>query len=344
METKEWDVFISHAAEDKVAVARPLAASLRRAGARVWLDEHELTVGDSLSEKIDEGLARSQFGVVILTPAFFAKHWPKRELAGLRAREEEGIKVILPVWHNVDKPAISRFSPILADALAAKTEQGIDNVAKALIRVIFPATGDEEGSSRRSPYRRLVEILESEPDKEVLVEFLSFHWLDGRRLGWRGDPITKKVELGGVVFDAYATDHHLGLTLVYFTEIWKDPFTTDPESEPMIHGEIMDVASKIHLMQRSLPDELNRDPSLQSKVLSLFASSWDSYGTAKQFPMEYYRENVSFLRPEFYVYAGRRSEIDASVARHNIWLRLRNPYRNIVIRTYDSLLDAIQPG
>jgi hypothetical protein len=118
MEEKEWDIFISYASEDKEVVARPLAAALKRAGIRVWLDEHELAVGDSLTEKIDEGLAHSQFGAVILSPAFFAKHWPKRELAGLRAREEEGRKVILPVWHEIDKPTISQTSPILADLLA----------------------------------------------------------------------------------------------------------------------------------------------------------------------------------------------------------------------------------
>jgi TIR domain-containing protein len=86
MEAKEWDIFVSHAAEDKATVARPLAAALRRAGARVWLDEQELTIGDSLSEKIDEGLAHSQFGVVILSPAFFAKHWPRRNTVYLRLR------------------------------------------------------------------------------------------------------------------------------------------------------------------------------------------------------------------------------------------------------------------
>jgi len=73
MEEKKWDIFISHASEDKVTVARPLAAALRRAGVRVWLDEHELRVGDSLSEKVDEGLSQSRFGVVILSPGFFAK-------------------------------------------------------------------------------------------------------------------------------------------------------------------------------------------------------------------------------------------------------------------------------
>jgi hypothetical protein len=141
------DILISHAAEDKVTVARPLAGALRRAGSRVWLDEQELTVGESLSEKIDEGLAHSTFGAVILSPAFFARHWPRRELAGLRSREEEGQKVILPIWHNVDKATISQFSPILADVLAANTDQGIDKVAEQLLNVIFPTV--EDGLSKK---------------------------------------------------------------------------------------------------------------------------------------------------------------------------------------------------
>src|SRR5690349_18227727 len=98
-----WDVFISHASEDKDAVARPLAEALTKGGARVWLDEHELKLGDSLTGKIDHGLARSRFGVVILSDHFFAKKWPRAELAGLRAMEEDGKKVILPIWHGVDK-------------------------------------------------------------------------------------------------------------------------------------------------------------------------------------------------------------------------------------------------
>ncbi len=85
---KKGDVFISHASEDKQTVAQPLADALQRAGVRVWIDVNELALGDSLSEMIDEGLAQSEFGVVIISPAFFAKHWPRKELSGLRAREE----------------------------------------------------------------------------------------------------------------------------------------------------------------------------------------------------------------------------------------------------------------
>jgi len=53
-----WDVFICHASEDKDDVAVPLARTLEDAGLLVWLDKHEIKLGDSLREKIDEGLPR----------------------------------------------------------------------------------------------------------------------------------------------------------------------------------------------------------------------------------------------------------------------------------------------
>lgn len=133
------DVFISHADEDKEAVARPLALALQERGWRVWLDELELTVGDSLNGTIEAALARSRFGVVILSRAFFAKSWPQRELAGLAAREvDAGTKVILPVWHNVDRAYLVAHAPTLADRLGAATNDGmsgvIDQITHALER------------------------------------------------------------------------------------------------------------------------------------------------------------------------------------------------------------------
>jgi hypothetical protein len=127
----EWDVFISHASEDKASVARPLTELLQHAGLKVWLDENELTLGDSLSRKIDEGLDRSAYGVVVLSKEFFKKGWPTHELAGLTARHVGGRKVILPVWHRVDKEFILSYSATLADALAITTDQGLDKVAEA---------------------------------------------------------------------------------------------------------------------------------------------------------------------------------------------------------------------
>ena len=76
VDVMEYDVFISHASEDKDEVARPLAQRLEQLGLRVWLDECQLTVGDSLRRSIDRGLGESRFGVVVLSPAFFRKEWP----------------------------------------------------------------------------------------------------------------------------------------------------------------------------------------------------------------------------------------------------------------------------
>ena len=88
---KEWDVFISHAHEDKDDIVRPLAHALRQHDLRVWFDEFELRIGDSLRRKIDQGIARSAFGVVVLSTAFFAKNWAQYELDGLRNTQRRWI-------------------------------------------------------------------------------------------------------------------------------------------------------------------------------------------------------------------------------------------------------------
>jgi hypothetical protein len=133
---RDWDVFISHAHEDKDTVVRPLAHRLISRGLRVWIDEHTLMLGDSLRTKIDEGLAHSRYGIVILSPSFFAKHWPQRELDGLIAREGTDSKVVLPVWHDVTQDYVRARSPLLAGRVAAHTERGIEYVAQEILRVV----------------------------------------------------------------------------------------------------------------------------------------------------------------------------------------------------------------
>ena len=57
---KKWDVFISHATEDKDDIARPLAQGLISYKLDVWFDESEIKIGDNITEKIDCGLANSR--------------------------------------------------------------------------------------------------------------------------------------------------------------------------------------------------------------------------------------------------------------------------------------------
>ncbi|WP_113662350.1 toll/interleukin-1 receptor domain-containing protein [Pedobacter nanyangensis] len=120
-EIKQYDFFISHASEDKDGIVRSLADALRDNGFQVWYDEFELKIGDSLRRKIDTGLINSRFGIVIISPSFVKKNWTEYELNGMVAREMNGHKVILPIWHKISKDEVLKFSPTLADKMALNT-------------------------------------------------------------------------------------------------------------------------------------------------------------------------------------------------------------------------------
>jgi hypothetical protein len=128
---KRWDVFISHASEDKDFV-RPLAEALKKSGLEIWFDETAFTVGDRLRESIDHGLSKSRFGIVVLSKHFFLKHWPKEELEGLSSKEISGVKVILPVWHNITQTEVAEQSPTLAGRFAAQSRDGLERVVQQL--------------------------------------------------------------------------------------------------------------------------------------------------------------------------------------------------------------------
>lgn len=132
----EWDVFISHAWEDKESFARPLSEALEREGLRVWFDEFTLTVGDKLRRSIDRGLANARYGVVILSRHFFQKEWPQRELDGLLDREISGEKVVLPIWHEVSVEEVREYSHILADRVALSSNLGLEYVVAELLQVV----------------------------------------------------------------------------------------------------------------------------------------------------------------------------------------------------------------
>lgn len=136
MSNVTWDIFISHASEDKEEVVFPLVELLLASGLKVWLDAGEIFLGDSLREKIDEGLARSQFGVVVLSPNFFSKDWTRAELDGLFSREVGGEKVILPIWHDIGFAGIKEHSPLIAGKLAASTSDGLGKVANQILSAI----------------------------------------------------------------------------------------------------------------------------------------------------------------------------------------------------------------
>ncbi len=131
------DVFISHASEDKDEIVRPLASALQAGGLDVWYDEFSLKIGDSLRQKIDAGLARSRFGIVVLSQHFIKKGWTNYELDGIVSRSINGEQIMLPIWHGITKQEVLEYSPSLADKVARNTASyTLQEIAEEIVELI----------------------------------------------------------------------------------------------------------------------------------------------------------------------------------------------------------------
>ncbi|HZR19755.1 MAG TPA: toll/interleukin-1 receptor domain-containing protein [Verrucomicrobiae bacterium] len=165
-------LFICHASEDKDDFVRPLAETLKN-HYDLWYDEYRLTIGDSLLKKIGEGLASSDYGVVVLSKAFFGKQWTQAELDGLFALEGPSRKMILPVWHNVSKEEVAKFSPILAGRLGVPTSQGIEKVVEEIRRAVQVSDKQRELTKLEAAFGGLTSL-----DQVVSEKFKSGKLLD----------------------------------------------------------------------------------------------------------------------------------------------------------------------
>jgi len=163
-------IFISHASEDKADFVRPLAEALRQYH-EIWFDEYELQIGHSLFEKINSGLSACDYGVVVLSPSFFQKKWPRAELDGLFALETSTRKIILPIWKDVVESDVRAFSPMLADRVACKAADGIAKVVNDVRRAVEISGRTREliaNGSIIERARRLNQTLEEKREAERL--------------------------------------------------------------------------------------------------------------------------------------------------------------------------------
>ena len=128
-----YDVFISHASEDKKDFVDPLVDALQEAGIRVWYDTLEMQWGKSLREQIDNGIKRSKFAILVLSKNFFAKRWPQRELDGILAKQDITGASPLPIWYNISFEEVYEFSPTLSGVFSLSTDRNsIDDICEAL--------------------------------------------------------------------------------------------------------------------------------------------------------------------------------------------------------------------
>jgi hypothetical protein len=139
MSEKKYDLFISHASEDKDEIVRPLATILEKLSVCVWYDEFSLQLGDSLSVSIDKGLQESRFGLLVLSKAFIAKNWTDYEYRSLLTRQNGGEKVILPLWYGIDADEVKKYSLYLGGIKALSiTKETLGKAVDAILQVVRP--------------------------------------------------------------------------------------------------------------------------------------------------------------------------------------------------------------
>jgi len=129
-------VYFAHASEDKAA-ARVIAEYLMANGIQVWFDEWEITAGDSLRRKMDEGLERCTHFVALLTETSLTKAWVNEEIdAGFVQRVERKSKFI-PLRMGL---ALTALPPLLKGMLSPEIAPDNEPALQQLVSHIFGVT------------------------------------------------------------------------------------------------------------------------------------------------------------------------------------------------------------
>jgi RNA-directed DNA polymerase len=103
----DYDVFVSHASEDKEEVARPIFEACAKLGLKVFLDEAHIGWGQSFTQKINTALGSARTVLVIISSTSVAKEWPVVEVNTALSLEVTGQKKVVPLL--VGDPDLSKL-------------------------------------------------------------------------------------------------------------------------------------------------------------------------------------------------------------------------------------------
>lgn len=146
-----YDAYIVHAGEDR-EIAAALTTALEERGLNIWFNSFR--VGISIRRQMENGLASSSVGIVIVTPNLFAKKWAREELDGLYALETDGDDPkIFPVWVGITAEAVQKFSPMMAMRHAI-VSQSADEVDAEAIAQLADAIISRTGAKSPAQYLR----------------------------------------------------------------------------------------------------------------------------------------------------------------------------------------------
>lgn len=103
----DYDVFISHATEDKPEIARPIYAACQKLGIKAFLDEEHIGWGENFTRTINSALGAARTVLIVVSSNSVSKDWPLAEINTALAFEIEGKKRVLALV--VGKPDLSKL-------------------------------------------------------------------------------------------------------------------------------------------------------------------------------------------------------------------------------------------
>jgi hypothetical protein len=137
-------VFVSYSTKDNEFVTQ-LSSELVKRQIPIWLDKWEMQPGDSLINKIQNGLTKSAFLLVVLSKNSIKSEWCKRELnAGLMRELEEKKVIVIPIL--IDNCKIPLF---LKEKLYADFRTDFEQGFKSLLRPLSKLSSEHMGRTKK---------------------------------------------------------------------------------------------------------------------------------------------------------------------------------------------------
>jgi RNA-directed DNA polymerase len=145
----DYDIFISHASEDKVEIARPIFEACERLGLKAFLDEEHIDWGETFTRKINLALGAARTVLAVISSNSVNKDWPLTEVNTALGLEVNGEKTVVALV--VGRPDLSRLPLIRGkDFLEWSGDAGL--VAKRL-REVVTAQQARAGKATPTPSR-----------------------------------------------------------------------------------------------------------------------------------------------------------------------------------------------
>ncbi len=148
----DYDIFISHASEDKAAIARPIYAACETLGLKVFLDEDHIAWGQSFTKKINTALGAARTILAVVSSNSVTKAWPLAEMNTALGFEVDGKKNVIAMM--VGRPDLSHL-PLM------RGKRWIDwnGDAGAVAKILFDAVKGELQTQARRQTRIMTTIL-----------------------------------------------------------------------------------------------------------------------------------------------------------------------------------------